>query len=207
MGTANELSCCLRVWSWCRYWFRCCQIASAIQIEMRFLSAQWMTNFCLETRLLDFCIGCCLGYLYLLHRAQQEISRWCYCIMDGIVCAATVLSWYIYTNKIPPFGSESMRYSLLFISTTVPLIWLTVSGRGIISTVLSTILLRLIGDISPFAFLIHTVVIMYIRIVSGDLELLSTWSISFCSAAVTLCMTMVWMKLEQHILKRSRCKR
>ena len=171
------------------------------------LSAQWITYYCPLSRLVDFSIGCCLGYLYI-YREESCKHRFMCCFYEVIVCTIIVLSWYVYANKILPFGSEYIKYSLLFIGTTVALIWLIAIGRGVISTLLSNRILCWIGNISPYAFLIHSVVIKYLRSILGHMSIYNGFTLSVLSALITVIATVVWMKMESYFSnKKLLCKK
>lgn len=165
------------------------------------LSAQWITYYCPLSRLVDFCIGCCLGYLYI-YREELGQNRNIYYLFEVIVCIMIILSWYTYACRISPFGSEYVKYSLLFIGTTVALIWFIAIGRGVISTLLSNRILCWIGNISSYAFLIHSVVIEYLRSILGHLNMLNGLTITILSAILTVGATVVWMKIESVYQKR-----
>lgn len=168
-----------------------------------FLSVQWMTYYCPLSRLVDFSIGCCIGYLYI-HRTESGKTRHIYSLFEGIVCAMIVLSWYVYANRIIPLGGESVRYSLLFIGSTSALIWLIAVNRGVLATILSNQLLCWIGGISPYAFLIHSVVIKYVQVVLNDLRILNGFTLFLLSVALTVCASVIWMKLESANFKRKK---
>lgn len=172
-----------------------------------FLSAQWITYYCPLSRLVDFSIGCCLGYLYI-HRTESGKKLHMYCCFEVIVCTMIALSWYVYANRILPFGSEYIKYSSLFIGTTVALIWLIAVNGGVISALLSNKLLCWVGNISSYAFLIHMVIIKYLRAILDNLHMLNGLTIFILSTIMTVCATVVWMKMESiYLMRRKRDKR
>ena len=91
---------------------------------------------------------------------------------------------------------------MLFIGTTSALIWLIAVNKGVISTILSNRLLCWIGNISPYAFLIHFVAIKYLRMLLGKLHMINWFTMLVLAASLTVCATMVWMKIESAYIKQ-----
>lgn len=171
-----------------------------------FLSMKWITYYCPLARVADFLTGCCLGYIYI-HKSKCSYGneeKYVYSCLEIAVCVLIACSCMIYAYKILPFGSEFMKYSFLFTGTTAALIWLVAVNKGGISRILSGKWLCKIGNISPYAFLIHAVVIKYCRIVLNDLHKLSPLTLSVVSICLTGLATVIWIKIDDKYLRRKR---
>ena len=115
-------------------------------------------------RFCDFGIGCVLGWMFLNADKSKtiEMSR----LVNGagqIACLLLIAaSMVAYATEAPFFGSLPVRYSLLFLPTTAALIWLVSSCSGAVQRAWTMGWLMRVGDLSPYAFLIHWVALTYV---------------------------------------------
>ena len=110
-----------------------------------------------------------------------EVLRLCDRVRDGLalspqagagggavcaqpICIALILaSMLLYADGSTVLGSAPLRYSLLFLPTTVALVWLVASCTGTPERLWSPAWVQWIAGLSPYAFLIHGVVLKYTR--------------------------------------------
>lgn len=169
-----------------------------------FLSAQWITYYCPLSRFVDFCIGCCLGYLYI-HRTELHEMRKHTNFATVVAVVLVLLEWCAFVYQVPLFGSEYVRYTILFSGTSALLIWLIAVNKGFITKVLSNAVLCWIGNISPYGFLIHYVVIKYCREILEHLPLLNNaLMLAMLSTSLTFLGSWIWMKLEHINIPKGR---
>lgn len=141
-------------------------------IASEWFSKHWATYICPIYRLGDFIIGCNMGYLFLNRKDNRINSLYC-SFFEIMTVALIVFSCIAFQEKIAVFGSENIKYTLLFIPSTVLIVWLFSIRKGIISRVLDNKVFRSMGIITPYAFLIHLMVIRYSNLlfpkIIGDL--------------------------------------
>lgn len=95
-----------------------------------------------------------MGHLFL-HRTANGNNKCLCCIGEMITICVIMTSFYIYTQPEALFGRENIRYTLLFLPSSVMLIWLIALNQGFFRYVLCLKYLKRLGDYSPYIFLIH----------------------------------------------------
>lgn len=161
---------------------------------------KWLTYFFPPVRFCDFGIGCVLGWLFL--HVDKSGTMGMDVVLNGAMqalCLALIMaSMWAYATELPPFGSPSVRFLLLYSPTTALLIWLVASCTGAVERVWSVGCLRWIADISPYAFLIHNVVLNYVwkafSLVAGFSSALAI-PVALVSLAITLALSAWWGRL------------
>lgn len=122
------------------------------------LSTKWLTYFFPPVRFIDFLTGCCLGFLFLNIRTYKNN-----CFLELATCILIPISILIYVFEYGILSSPSVKYSLLFLPTSMMLIWIVANEKSVIAKVFSTKIFVWFGDLSPYIFLIHGVMIKYCR--------------------------------------------
>lgn len=170
-----------------------------------FFSMQWITYYCPLTRLIDFLIGCCLGFIFLKVNQQESGKKVRYIFFEILTIVLIIFSLYCYINKMTVLGTEYVKYSLLFTPTTVALIWLVSRNRGIISKALQTNVLVKIGDKSPYTFLIHGLVIKVCNLVIPKVITgIPTLIVAFIALLFTFIAAYIWVNFEEKVLLRKK---
>jgi peptidoglycan/LPS O-acetylase OafA/YrhL len=67
----------------------------------------------------------------------------------------------IYSSQTILIGQNWCRYSILWIPTSMAIVWLFAEKKGIVSKLFTNKFFIWIGNISSFTFLIHEMVIIY----------------------------------------------
>lgn len=170
-------------------------------VSMRFGSAnknelfsmQWITYYFPPSRFVEFVIGCCLGYLFstrnvvTLSTARSslfEVTAWVGAMLATVVCA----------SKRSVLGTEYIRYTLLFLPSTIAIVWLTAENGGAVSLLLQNKILVWVGNLSPYAFLIHPLAIKFCHLLAPKL---SRYILAILALILTVTASYVWMRLEQ----------
>ena len=123
-------------------------------------NTQWITYYCPPVRLIDYMLGCFLGAFYLFcdqTPLRRKSGFWISCITLVFI----ILSLYVYyrTEALPPI--KSVKYTLLFLPTSLLLIWTLLDPRGFVARLFSCPILVALGNLSPYTFLIHAVIIKF----------------------------------------------
>lgn len=169
--------------------------------------AQWVTYYFPPVRCCDFAIGCILGWLYLRNAAQERSERPAavQAFAQAACLALIAASMLLYAEGSTLLGSAPLRYSLLFLPTTVVLIWLVASCSGPVERLWSLAWLQWIADLSPYAFLIHGVVLRYVRkLFAVALPAVPAVAVAMVALAITLACSAGWKNMAA---KRREAKR
>lgn len=169
--------------------------------------AQWVTYYFPPVRCCDFAVGCVLGWLYLRKAAQGRSERPAsvQALAQVAYLALIAVSMLIYADGSTLLGSAPLRYSLLFLPTTVVLIWLVASCTGPVERLWSLVWLQWIADLSPYAFLIHAVVLRYVRkLFAVVLPAVPAVAVAMVALAITLACSVGWKRM---VVKRKEAEK
>lgn len=159
-------------------------------------SMQWITYYFPVSRLVDFTIGCCLGAIYI--ESSKNSINITDILAQVVVPLILLISFYCYRTGKTVLGQEYAKYSLLFVPTSCLIIWKVAKEKTFCNKVLSNRLLHILGDLSPYAFLIHTVIIKYLfaanHIVLNN-KVNAVW-IALVSFVLTVIGSKVWIRVE-----------
>lgn len=111
-------------------------------------------------RIPEFVIGCNMGYLYVA-KDKTSISKRGYLSIVGV--SLTLASWYVFDKGLLFFGQEYFRNTALFLLPSVFLIY-SIANNHTLTNLLESKILVIIGDLSPYVFLIHVPVLWYTRL-------------------------------------------
>ena len=150
-------------------------------------SIQWITYYCPLVRIIDFIIGCMAGILYVKY-PRKALSK---------TILLIAISLILYSNQLFVFGQENIKYTLQFTITSVVLVWMTARYDFALSNILSLNALTKLGDMTPYMFLIHSVVIKVCRFVVQSRIVLLPIAI-----IITWICTRIYIALEQYIKNR-----
>lgn len=161
-------------------------------------SCQWIVYFCPLSRLVDFMIGSYVGWLFI--HAKENIRWKCSWIFELVILAITTVSIYLYITETTVLSSEWIKYTLLFTPSSVLLIWVVARG-GIIAKVLNNRVLIWVGNLSPYTFLIHKVVIKYVDKVSSFIirKPVNAVVLAIFSFAVTVLLALIYQYVERKV--------
>lgn len=128
---------------------------------------KWVTYICPIYRLGDFIIGCCLGYFYIHRKKNQEslirgTVKECGAIVFGII------QIFIYTILQSNSKWDSVRYSILFIPSSMLIVYFLAEDNGGVSWVLSRKWIVKLGELSAGMYITHQVIIGYINAIGVE---------------------------------------
>ena len=141
-----------------------CQIIVCILLKFfnPFSTSYYFTYIFPIFRLGDFVIGCCLGYIFI--NVDFNFNRTQATIIEFISLILFACSEFVFLKSIGILGSYHFKYSVLFIPSSVTLVMTFAINKGFISKALAWKSIVYIGNISPYAFLIHNNIIIIVRI-------------------------------------------
>lgn len=186
-------------------------IIFSIQFVLSFLTqyvhvstnfCQWATYIFPLFRLGDFAIGCHLGYLFLQKR--YSIKTFTATLSECLVVVLIIFSQFIFNGHITFSGTAWYRYTVLYLPSTIPLIYLFALNQGVISKILTNKVLIFIGNISAYAFLIHQVCIRYIDKFSPTYGYIAEniWVRFFVAFAATILLSVLYRQTEHYIKRK-----
>lgn len=128
---------------------------------------KWVTYICPIYRLGDFIIGCCLGYFYIYRKETKGNPVWgtvkeCGAFMIGII------QIFIYTLLQSDAKWESVRYSILFIPSSMLIVYFLAENNGGVSWLLSRKWIVKLGELSAGMYITHQVIIGYINAIGVE---------------------------------------
>lgn len=164
---------------------------------------KWITYVFPLFRFGDFAVGCNLGYLYISREvsfSSKKITK--ICTLAEI--ASLVFALLIPINLLQTTKWAWISYSLIYLPLSVVVVFSVATQKGLLSHFLGNGLLVLGGDLSSYAFLIHTVVLAYFGFffvkMSGSLN---RWIICMINLAITLALSWLWKQGTLYMKKRS----
>lgn len=156
-------------------------------------NTKWITYYFPPVRLIDFTLGCFLGAIYLLpsqKTPRQKNALWVSCIT--LVLIVLSLLFYYRTEEFQ--SVKSVKYSLLFLPTSLLLIWTLLDQGTLITRLFSCRVLVAIGDLSPYTFLIHGVIIKYAYWILSGLTAHYSYFVVLLSFMITLSAAVLYKK-------------
>lgn len=160
-------------------------------------------------RLGDFMIGCNLGYLFLTRKEGNVPARW---ICTSVECIALILlfgMWYnsVYSVIVPYYG---LFYSAMFEPVSCFAIYVFAIGAGSISALAELRIVRFLAKMSPYAYLIHYLVIRILMEASPLKNTVDTWhgkwTIAIIAMTVSLLLSYLYDKHIVQYLKQKKAK-
>ena len=162
---------------------------------------KWFTYVCPLFRLGDFFIGCNLGYLFI--QRDNCSSKVSVTIKELFILCLTVLSLYIYNSQISLGAWEWSRYTLLYLPSSILLVYAVAENQGYFSKILCNKFFVHIGNISAYTFLIHPVIIRYVNrlsiIIRGYEP--SPWLLSVITFVGTWIVSLLYVQIEKRMRK------
>ncbi len=159
--------------------------------------AKWVTYICPVFRLGDFFIGCNLGYLFLKRKGSLPIVV--ASIGEVLVLLALVVSQKIYNGHYGFFSTEWFILTVLYVPTSVVLVYLFATKEGILTWLLTNRVLITIGNVSASAFLIHQIVIRYLWEIRARIggTWFNNWVVLVLAAGITGLLLLIYNRVEK----------
>ena len=135
---------------------------------------QWFTYCFPVFRLGDFVMGCLLGYMFInTDNTLQRDKKVFYTVAElAALLVALFLLPKLFIDDRYFWGSQWFRYSLLYAPFSLLLVYLFAVNRGYATKLLTNKLSIWLGNMSPYAFLIHVPVINLVGKITRPVEIL-----------------------------------
>ena len=111
----------------------------------------------------DFLIGCFVGRLYTLQEDDSVAEPNHNSVAEGLLATLIFFQLILYSLKLGILGSETIRYTLLFVPTSALTVYLFAKRGGVFTKLLTNSLLVNIAKWSGSGFLIHQYVIYCVK--------------------------------------------
>lgn len=119
-------------------------------------------------RLLDVYAGMELCKIYL-NKKNYHLNIYANTFFELVVLFISIYSTYMFNPYSISNNPEWFEYSIMFYPISLITIYSFISSKGYLMKVLDNKLLRQLGDLSPYAFLIHHLVIRYFDFIFYDI--------------------------------------
>ena len=163
--------------------------------------AFWFTYIFPGYRLLEFFLGGILGWLYLEFEQENHVGKFSATVLEIYTVILFVVVILVF-HKIEGVY-DGLCYTALFTPISLLLVAVFAGSKGLVMKLLNNPVFLWLGNLSTYTFLIHQVVIRWLRDVLGNCYagayeiLLVTVFSFFITATVAL--------LVQYFVKRKNC--
>lgn len=123
---------------------------------------RWVTFVFPLFRSCDFSIGCMIGIVYLKYKNDKNYLGKHATLYEAITILALGVIQLLREREWPFFGALWSRYTIIYVPVTGILIYLFAVNKGIFTRMLSNRVFVTLGDLSPYAFLVHFVAYRYV---------------------------------------------
>lgn len=125
--------------------------------------ARWFTYIFPGYRLLDFTLGAMLGWLYLNYDSRRNVGIFQGTFVECFAAAMFIVTILIF-HKMDGI-KDGICHTALFAPISLLLVSVFTECRGLLTKLLNNPLLLWIGNLSTYTFLIHQVIIRWLRFV------------------------------------------
>ena len=148
--------------------------------------ACWFTYIFPGYRLLDFSLGVALGWMYL-HRSEFNVGKYMMTLWEIMIAVLTVVAILLFHKMDGVY--DGLCYNALFAPISMLLVITFACSRGMLVKIFNNPILRWIGDISGYTFLIHQIPVRWLRIyfprtIEDPIRVICIILIGFAVAAV-----------------------
>lgn len=164
--------------------------------------AKWLTYICPLYRLMDFGLGVLLGWIFLKEQERENEGNWKWTLLELL----TVLAVIVFEKNYPEFKAKYMGlgYTAFWIPVSMLLVYMFAHNKGWITKLLNCRVLLWLGNISSLTFLIHQIVIRWLKMeingkLSGNTQLIF---VILCSGLITLSGAWIYSVLQSVLKKK-----
>ena len=165
------------------------------------IDIKWVTYCNPVFRLGDFAIGCILASIYK-NREHKQMDGWKCSVLEIIAIALSIAVCVYYTTASD--DAVWFTYTCLFIPSSVLLVYAFSLDNGIVSRLLKNKVVFWLAAISPYAFLIHRLVIhcfhAFVKYVLHN-EQISFLFVIIVPFAITVIITYLYIFFEKKLTK------
>jgi peptidoglycan/LPS O-acetylase OafA/YrhL len=138
-------------------------------------------------------MGCFLGAIFLFRGRvafRGKSSLRFSCLTLGMLILPFFFLYLL--NQAQPF--KAVKYTLLFLPSSMALIWTLLDPKGLFSRLLSCRPFVWLGNLSPYTFLIHLVAIRYVCLALPGMEARFNLLLVLLSFLVTVAAAILYQK-------------
>ena len=176
---------------------------SVVQIPIGDGFAKWLTYISPLYRVLDFSLGAMLGWIYLNCNWEEWLTKSKALFLELLAVFAFIFSEYAYL----PIKERYMGigYTVYFTLTAMLLVWVFAVHGSVITKMLNNRFLLWLGNLSSMTFLVHQVVIRWVKMNVAQ-DNLGQWYLPFVIVScflITIAGTYLYLFLTKSIKKKS----
>lgn len=165
----------------------------------------YATYICPLFRCIDFYAGCNLCIIFKKSKHIFEDKIYSAAEFAVMLLAILLSSFLIFANSSNIIIGIFTRSAILFLPVSVLLIYIFAINKGILSKVCTNKLFIYIGDLSPYTFLIHTVVIKYLSIITSHFNIrIEGYIMSITAFLLTIGCAHIYRKIQSSFVSIKR---
>lgn len=173
------------------------QVATGWLVAFMFPNiSYWFVYICPLYRLGDFVIGACIGKRWMNQKFKRD--KMLDVIMNVLIIPIYV-GIYLLDANAPVILGNWWKASLMFEPISCITIWMIVKSNGILSKIINKRILVAIGDLSPYAFLVHQIIIKYLKLILHD-----NWLVFVLGGGITILASLMIRNIEV-LIKHKAC--
>lgn len=163
---------------------------------------KWVTYVFPLFRFGDFVIGCNIGYLFVKREKGENIGK------ISIKCTLVEVLSLVLALMVPiEFLLNTdwawASYGLVYLPLSAILIYSVALQKGLLSHILGKRMPVFLGDLSSYAFLLHTVVLAYFGFFfEKSVAYMNRWTICIINLVITLVFSWIWKRIVLYFEKR-----
>lgn len=159
------------------------------------IDCKWITYVCPVYRLGDFVIGMNMGYIY--KQTKGKLGGGTASFIEICLCINLIILQCMYRGQIASDIIGLIRYSLLYILSSMLTVYMFAINKGIVTRLASNKLIVELGNVSPYAFLIHQMVIRYYDTFVRRIypPAMNIYIKGCCCLVITIFLSMGWKKI------------
>jgi peptidoglycan/LPS O-acetylase OafA/YrhL len=163
--------------------------------------AKWLTYICPLYRVLDFSLGAMLGWVYLNCDWKKYQTAGKAILLE----IAAVAAFIIIEKAYLPIKENYMGigYTVYFTLTAMLLVWTFAVNGSVITKALNNRVLLWLGNISSLTFLIHQVVIRWVKMNLHTVDL-GRW---YLPVVIVVCFAITVVGAEGYLFLQKKLKR
>lgn len=126
------------------------------------IDLEWFVYKFPLVRALDFIIGCNMGYLFL-KSPQKMIKKAQYTILELVCLFIIIIGNLCHIMESTLYPDRWWTFSIVFTISSCMAVYLFAENKGYITRLLTNKFTIFLGELSPYAFLIHFVIFRYLE--------------------------------------------
>lgn len=173
-------------------------VVNYINYSNEWLSWKWLLYYCPFFRVVDFAVGCNLGFLFLNLKNNKNSK-----FNTGLCTILEIATISLFIVSILSGNFWGFHWSFIPIIPSCLLVYLFAIKKGLVSKLLTNKVFIYIGNISPYAFLIHSLVLSVCNnIFSGKYNIICV----IISFIITIILASIYPKIDLIIRKKQNIK-